>query len=178
MATCAPYRLAFTAPGSVATAFTAFTPTTIRPSGSGVHDLLGLDGNSLTGNVPSYLKIVPCGTDGNNDTFDLRVYGWGAINNGASPIWIPTLLADLSVVLGNIAATPVGTGQFLADTITLNDGPATATFLTVTVDPQEDIPAAYIVLHTQGSHLIQFDSDLAGGQEGVAANALWKPVSL
>ena len=176
MATCNALRLAFAA-GSTATAFTALVPTRTKPSGDGVFDLLKGPTNATDGAVPSYLKITPCGTDGNNDTFDLRVYGWNAFDN-TGLVWVPSLLLDISVVLGNIAATPVGTGMFLADTITVNDGPADATLLRVSADSQEDIPGAYIVLHTQGSQLIQFDSDLVGAQEAVTANALWRPFEL
>ena len=88
---------------SASTAFTAKIPTVTMPSGSGIHDLSG--GRSGGGSVPSYLQLVPYGKDTNNDTFNMRLWGWNSTSD-ATPLYSPQLLLDLSLVLGNIDYRP------------------------------------------------------------------------
>lgn len=178
-ATALPFRHALTT-NSTSTGFTAKVPTLTKPSGSGVHDLLS-DSNTLhVGRyVPSYLLLMPYAKDGNNDTFDMRLYAWNRTND-ADPVWVPQLLIDLSVVVGDIAASATGSplaSGYLADTLTVNDGGADNGLWQRIADTQEDMPAT-IIVHTRGAELIEFDWDLAGGQEAVSMNCLFRPIDL
>jgi hypothetical protein len=164
----APFSYALST-ASTATSFTAQVPTTTEPSGAGVHNLL----SPATGGVPEYLVLLPFGTNGDNDTFDFRVWGWNKTNE-ATPVYIPQLLVDVSVVLGNIAAS-LGSNSFLADTLTVNDGAADNGPWSSKIDSQEDL-ACSIIIHTRGCQYIKFDWDLAGAQEGVTMNCLWRPL--
>lgn len=172
MATCHPYVKALET-SSTSTSFTALTPTTTKPSGAGIFDLLN---GGFSGNVPSWLQLQPYGTDGNNDTFDFRLYGYSEVRGSATKVYVPQLLIDVSVVLGNIAATDLGAGNFLADTLTINDGAIDGLFRNH-IDCQEDLPASVIV-HTRGCRFIRFDWDLAGAQEAATMNCLWRPLEI
>lgn len=171
MATCTKFRSALTT-SSTSTSFTAQVLTTTEPSGDGVFDLLspalGWGGGSY---VPNWLQLVPYGTNGDNDTFDFRVWGY---SEGPSSTYVPQLLLDVSVVLGAATATPLAANTFLADTVTINDGAIDGVFRNH-VDAQEDLVAS-IIVHTKGCRYIKFDWDLAGAQEGVTMNCLVRPV--
>lgn len=171
---CLPFQTAL-ATASTATSFAALIPTATEPSGAGVFDLasesLGLGGNTY---VPSHLQLLPFGTNGNNDTFDFRLYGWSKV--AGSTLYIPQLLIDVSVILGNIDGSAIGTNVFLADTLTVNDGPADSSIWRSLIDCQEDLPAS-VVVHTRGCRWIQFDWDLAGGQEAASMNCYWRPIT-
>jgi len=171
MATATPFTKARAA-DSTSTGFTAKIPTLIKPTGAGVFDLTN---GSPSGNVPSYLQLLPYGKDTNNDTFDMRLWGWTATAE-ATPLYIPQLLLDLSLVLGNIDASAIAASTFLVDTITVNKGAAAAPFrdlLTTATDT-----AASLIVHTRGVRFIEFDFDLAGASEGTAMNCYWRPLEI
>jgi hypothetical protein len=158
---------------STSTGFTAKAPTATKPSGAGVFDLFDRGtGLGLEPHVPSHILIQPWGTNGNNDTFSMRLWGWNQVESSGTDheAWIPFLLAELTVVLGNVAG--IGTDEFLADTIAVTDGSGEEYFRNLH-SPESDTPAS-IILHLKGAELIEFDFDLAGGQEGVAMNAYWR----
>lgn len=167
-----PFRYAL-ATNSTATAFVAQTPTTTEPSGVGIFDLTKPDHGGFELGVPEYIQLIPFGTNGNNDTFDMRL--WGISKIASADIWVPQLLVDLSVVLGDIAASDIAANTFLADTLTVNDGAADNGPWRSIIDAQEDLVAS-IMVHTRGCRYIKFDWDLAGGQEAVSMNCLWRGV--
>lgn len=179
-ATSIPFRYAL-ATNSTSTAFTAQNASTTAPSGDGVIDLLSRElGVGLADHsVPTYLQLIPFGTDGDNDTFDMRVYGFSptvptdlVIDNA---IYIPQLLLDLSVVLSAITFSQHAASTFLADTLTVNDGAADNGPWQSIISPAEDLVAS-IIIHTRGCRYIKFDWDLAGGQEAVSMNCMWRPL--
>ena len=160
---------------STSTAFTAQVPTTTVPSGIDLMTEVIREGRDSF-RVPNLIQVVPFGTNGNNDTFDMRVFGWSATDDSTT-VYMPQLLADVSVVLGNIDGAAIAADTFIADTLTVNDGAAdNGPWRTVT-DCQEDLPASFIV-HTKGCRYITFDWDLAGGQEAVSMNAYWRSLDL
>lgn len=179
MAALFPFRYAL-ATNSTSTSFTAQNSTSTEPSGVGVFDLGAIPYGS-TQNVPSYLQLIPFGTNGDNDTFDMRLYGYNPtvptdlVTDTA--IYIPQLLVDLSVVLGATTFSDHAADTLLADTLTVNDGAADNGPWRSVIDAQEDLVASVIV-HTRGCRYIKFDWDLAGGQEGVSMNCLWRPLEL
>ena len=168
-----PLRRALTT-NSTSGAFTSKVQTATEPIGTGVFDLfdadLGLATNTFS---PSHLFLMPFGTDGSNDTFDMRVWAWSQVyapDLDDHDSWVPYLLLDLSLVLGNVAA--IGTGEFFADTITVNKGAGEDWFRSL-VTMANDTPAN-IITHLRGARKIEFDFDLAGAQAGVAMNCYWR----
>lgn len=176
MALCVPFKKALTA-NSTSTGFTAQNTTTTEPSGSGVINLL----DTATGfggghQVPSYVLLIPYGTNGDNDTFDMRVYGYNRIE-GATPIYVPILLLDVSLILCAITATDIAADTFLVDSVTLNDGFASSPQWLHIQNHAEDL-AAGIVLHTLGCQYLKWDFDLVGAQEAASMNCLVRPFTL
>lgn len=164
---------------STSTGFTAQNATTTEPSGAGVFDLFSIN-NSVGGapTVPKWIKLIPFGKDGADDTFDMRLYGYNATEitgTLTSPIYIPQLLVDISVVLSAITFTDHAANTFLADTITVNDGAADNADWLSLVSPAEDL-VANVIVSTRACRYIKFDWDLAGGQEGVSMNCLFAAV--
>lgn len=176
MALCVPFKKALST-NSTSTGFTAQVATTTEPTGSGVFNLLdtalGWGGGHK---VPTHFQLVPFGTNGDNDTFDFRVWGYSKIE-GTTAIYVPQLLLDVSVILCAATATPIAADTFLADTLTVNDGGADNGPWQRIIDSQEDLPAS-IIFHSRGCQYLKFDWDLAGGQEGVSMNCLIRPISL
>ncbi len=175
MLTINPLRKAITS-NSTSTGFTAKTPTTTAKTTSaatGVYDLLDptLGFTHLADHTSRFLQIIPFGTNGENDTFSMRIWGWDKTDD-ATAVYVPQLLAQFAVVLGSIdGSTAIGVSNtFQADTITLTYGDST----TPIVSPANDLPA-HAILHTRGCRYIEFDWDLAGAQEGVSMNAFWRP---
>jgi hypothetical protein len=156
-----PWRRALTT-SSAATSFASKIPTATEPTGDGVHDLRGL--------AERLVLLQPFGTDGDNDTFEMRMYGWAQDSTGA--LWFPYIIADVAVVLGNISGAAIATNTFIADTITLNEGIAAGPFHGL-LSTAEDTPSSAI-FHTLGAQKIEFDFDRAGGQEGATCNCYWK----
>jgi hypothetical protein len=171
--TAQPYRSAL-ATNSTSTGFTSKTSTATKPTGTGVFDLLGTTLSvSAGGYVPRFVELLPFGKDGNNDTFDMRLWGWSRWVDSTltypATVWIPKLLMELNVVLGNITLTGIGTGNYQSDTLTIADGDSTSPI----ISPASDTGAS-ILVHMRGCELIEFDWDLAGAQESVSMNCLFK----
>lgn len=161
------FRLARTA-NATATAFTSKVPTATEPSGAGIHSL---DEPDLFG--IQYVTLIPFGTDGNNDTFDMRLWGWS--KEPSLGVWVPHIIVDLSIVLGNIAGTPLAANTVMADTLTLNKGIPAGVFSGLNNTANDT--TASITVDVLGCQKIEFDFDLAGGQEAVSMNCLWRAFS-
>lgn len=177
--TCLPFRYAL-ATNSVATSFTAQNATATEPTGVGVFDL-GAEPYGNRNAVPSYLQLIPFGTDGADDTFDMRVYGYSETVPTDlvtdTKLYIPQLLLDVSVVLGARTFSDHAANTLLADTLTVNDGAADNGPWRSLIDCQEDMVASIIVA-TRGCRYIKFDWDLVGAQEAVSMNCLWRALDL
>ena len=169
---------------STSTGFTAQNATATEPSGTGIFDL-GAEPHGSRNKVPTWLQLMPFGKNGNDDTFDFRLYGYSETVPADlvtdTKLYIPQLLVDVSVVLCALTFSDHAADTFLADTLTINDGPTdldgafeNSPWLSV-LSPAEDLPASVLV-HTRGCRYIKFDWDLAGGQEAVSMNCLWRPV--
>lgn len=171
MLTVNPFRRALTT-DSTSTAFTAKIPKTTEPVtslASGVYDLLdGTLGLHLGQAASRFLELVPFGTNANNNTFNMRVWGWSKFV-AATPLYIPTLLLELNIVLGSIDASAIAASTFLADTITISKGDTNAPV----ISPGNDTPAS-IAVHTRGCRYLEFDWDLAGASEATSMNAFWR----
>ncbi len=178
MLTINPLRKAITS-NSTSTGFTAKIPTTTAlvttiasgSSATGKYDLLdtALGFTHLADHTSRFLQIIPFATDGENDTFSMRVWGWDKTND-TTPVYVPQLLAQFAVTLGSISGTAVAANTVMADTIVLTYGDST----TPLVSPANDLSAS-VILHTRGCRYIEFDWDLSGAQEAVSMNAFWRP---
>jgi hypothetical protein len=134
-----------------------------------VLDLMNL-GVCVGLNVPSYIQFIPFGTNGQDDTFEMRVIGW-RVTTDSTPLYIPELLVELAVTLGNISGTAIAANTVMADTIVVNEGPSDGPFMSV-ISTADDTSAS-IAVHTRGCSLLEFDWDLAGAQEAVSMNAYY-----
>jgi hypothetical protein len=120
----------------------------------------------VKGYGPRRVMIVPFGTDANNETFDIRVWGWSKVVG--AELYVPHLIAELAITLGNIAATPVGANHFLADTIVVTKSEPNA----IISSPANDSPA-FALLHLHGAQHIEFEFKVG---TGAAANCYWRTV--
>jgi hypothetical protein len=155
------------ASNSAATGFqSTFLPTATLPTRAGFHTL------DFTGETRgSFVWVQPFGTDANNETFDMRVWGWSLTQGLSTPLYIPMLLGEFNVTLGNIAATEIAANTFIADTIVAAgtdgiyvDGAANI------FSPANDRPA-YFELDLKGSQYIEFDFDSTAS---ATSNAFWR----
>lgn len=169
-ASAKPFQYAL-ATNSTSTGFTAQNSTTIKPTGAGVIDLADPK-YGFGGSVPDFLQIVPFGRAANNKTFDFRLYGYNPTDE-ATPIYVPQLLLDVSVVLSAITFSDHAASTFFADTLTVNKGAADNGDFRSLINTANDTVASLIVA-TRGCRFLKFDWDLAGSDEATDMNALWR----
>ncbi len=151
--------------------FEAKIPIATKPSGDGVFNLLD-EANGVHQGIfiPEKIIIIPYATNANNETFDIRLWGWNKYDV-ATPIWIPTILIGLNVVVGNINNDAILNNSFLADTLTLVEGIDANNVLST---GDADLPARAIVA-LEGVELIEFDFDVdAGGSASNSDNCLFR----
>lgn len=177
-----PFRYAF-ATNATTTSFTAQNATATEPSGVGVFDLaspnlsVGTTVVAPSERVATYLQLVPFLVGADNDTFGLKIYGFtptvpaDLVTDTA--LYIPQLLAHLTITAGARTFSDHTAACFLADTIVVTKGPAdNAEWLSV-ISPADDSVAS-VILNTRGCRYIKFDVDLL--VTPTAVNCLWRPV--
>ena len=152
-----------------ATAYGALVPTETEPTGDYVVNTAS-DGRRSA----DLLDFVPLGKDANNEDYQMRVYGWSRQYVANSPtVWVPTLLLQLDVTLGNISATAIAASTFMADTIAYSAGDAGAKI----VSPANDTPG-YVVLDIMGAQKLQFDFDCdTGSSQAAGGSVIYRLVS-
>jgi hypothetical protein len=157
-----PLRRAL-AENSTSAAFTAKVPIDSVPSGAiNIFDrAIGVATDTC---MPAYLQVIPFGADANDEAFAMRVWGWSKV--AGESVWVPQLLVELDVTLGNIAATALGAGSFMADTIAIAAGDQDVAL----VSPGNDTPASALV-HLRGCSHVEFDFDVDSAS---SANCLWR----
>jgi hypothetical protein len=177
-ATATPLRKARTA-NSTASSFTAKIPTVTEPTHSDANGIYNLYDSGLgigvDGRVPKRLLVIPFGGNSNDETFSMRVWGWSkTIGAAGTALWIPQLLAELAVTLGNISATAIEANMLMSDTVVVTYGITDEKTLGVSImAPANDVPAAAWI-DLRGCEKIEFDFDLTG--TGDAANCFWRAV--
>lgn len=177
MSLAIPFRSVFSA-NSTSGSFTDQDGTSTEPTGAGVLDLLSASLGVGAGlNVPTYLQLVPFLIGANNDTAGLKIYGFtptvpaDLVTDTA--LYVPQLLAHLTLTAGARTFSDHTAAAFFADTIVVTKGPAdNAEWLSV-ISPADDSVAS-ILLNTRGCRYIKFDVDLL--VTPTAANCLWRPV--
>lgn len=150
---------------SHASTLPALAPTVTAPTTEGTFDRVG-----PTGAVSAAkLKLVPFGTDADNETFTMRAVGW----NQVGTLWVPTVLWEslctLSTAVGVAAASVINT-EFFCDTIAATTaGMGVANVDNVITSPADDTPA-HVVIDCRGSQRVQVIFALG---TGAGANALY-----
>jgi hypothetical protein len=109
--------------------------------------------------------LVPIGSDANNETFSMRVWGW---SHDSNDVWWPTLIVEVAVTLGNIDAGDHGTNYFMADTITRTYGDSGTRIISAANDL-----SAWICADHLGAELIEVDFDSTGA---AAMNVLMRRI--
>lgn len=176
MSLAIPFRSVF-ATNATTTSFTVQDGTSTEPSGAGVLDLLSASLGVGTGvHVPTYLQLVPFIIGADNDTAGLKIYGYSPTVPADlvtdTTLYVPQLLAHLTLTAGARTFSDHTAAAFFADTIVVTKGSAdNAEWLSV-ISPADDSVAS-IILNTRGCRYIKFDVDLL--VTPTAANCLWRP---
>ena len=169
-----PLRRALTTSSTSGSFGSGQIPTVTEPTGEGKFDLLSAKmGVGTDPNLPRFIQIIPWGTDANNETHNLRLWGWSKVNPpgtaAASVLYIPQLLLEIAYTLGNISGTAIEPGAFLADTITITYGDTDAPEISTAAD----LPGS-ILCHLRGCQYIEFDFKIG---TGAAANCYWRAMN-
>ena len=143
---------------STDTSFAAKVPTTTKPSGAGVVEMS--PGGTSENTILSYLMVIPFGTDANDETFDLRMFGWSAVAGDGDTVYVPVRLLQASCTLGT--ATGVNSSNFenenfLADTI----ASVTGSGLNSVVSPADNT-VAHLIIDATGFGQVEIIYDLTG----------------
>lgn len=146
--------------------FGTLKSTKTKPSGNGVIELAP-DGGGL---VALAIMLKFFGTDANDETFKVRVWGWDRLEQSDGTFsWENALLAEFSCTLGNLAGT-AGCGitatDFEVDTITLTEGDATIS------SNGADIRGAFAIIGNCGFKLLQIEFD--DDSSAATMNALYR----
>lgn len=165
-ATALILRKAVSANATSAT-FTGKTPTTTKPSGTGVWDMLAeATGLHLSRSLSKFINLIPYGVGSDTNTFSMRIWGWSKTND-TTPVWIPQLLTEVSCAISTgTSFANLTASNYCVDTITTVAGDTNAQIIT----PANDIPGS-LLLHMRGCELIEFDFDMTGA---TSANCLWR----
>jgi hypothetical protein len=151
------------------TSFASRVATTTTPADDGVVSIADVGSTA-----PTWVCLVPYGSGGDGDTFDVRVVGWRKV----STLWVPTILlqftATMSTAVG-VASAAVTNSERFADTV---GDPATG-MGSVGVNCQPTSPAnntpAHYLVDTRGCAKFEvlFDATAAGT---TGMNCLWARV--
>lgn len=131
---------------------------------------------------PKYIRVMPCGTNSNNDIGLFRVWGWKPLRKSTATnpiIWIPSILFDgsftLSSTLVGVANSPLPETVYIADTISAVHPTAQANVSYIAQNPATDTVAdtyaGEVLVDLKGHDIIEFGFLLSTG--AAALNALW-----
>lgn len=163
---CEVLQKALKTADSTSSSFPSKVNTHTKPSGNGIIEFGGLA-------IPNAIKVLPYATAGDNDTFSVRIISWESVSDGATELWIPTVLAELACTASadvGVAGMIVTNTERFADTITLVTGNDDISI--DIVSPTGDVKA-HAVLDLKGARMVEltFDSTAVGT---TAMNALVK----
>lgn len=165
MTVITPIRAVLTA-GTTQATFVARTVMTTEPTGGNVINLATNDwGHGI--NVPDRLKVIPVGGTTENQTFDMRIWGWNKL--ATTNHYVPTFLVHVSATVGSVPIAALGAGAMIVDTLLLVAGTSNVDVLH---SPANNTPA-YAIIKVQGCQYMDFDWDMTGATNG---NALVSPV--
>lgn len=138
--------------------FSAVTPQSSQPSGEGV-----------VRRTPNHLFVLPFGTDGDDETFDMRLIGWRPLDtqNSWYPFHLGTITATLSSALTGVASeTPNGTSDFFADSLSASSGSGN---FDIKAGVTDVLPAAALI-DANGAQIVEFQFSVSSA---ASANALY-----
>ena len=146
-------------------------PTTTAPSSTGQTLLLYSPSNE----DPNLLQITPYSQSSSAGSPTVRVIGWKSYVQSASTLYVPTLLADLTLAYSTAtsAATIDGNSRFFFHSITAASGvPTVNLYSPGTAAAASSTPPAFAVIDTIGSQFvtIQFKSSTTSSN---ICGALW-----
>jgi hypothetical protein len=105
----------------------------------------------------NWIRLVPYGTGTGNQTFNMRLLGWGSIGTHTQApvqiLWVPVLLAEFQVTLGampGVAGAIIDNTQNFAKTITLVTNAGYEGVLDAIVSPNVDGVAAHCMVDLRG----------------------------
>lgn len=146
--------------------------TTTKPtvsSTSGVFECLA--GAAPGALVQNAVLLRFFGAGSNNNTGKVRVWGWSQERTTGS--WENVLLAEFAITLGNLAGAAscaIASTDLEADTITLTYGNDD---VDVSINSNAaDVRGAYARVDTQGSQLVQVETDL--NSSSTSLNCLYR----
>ncbi len=171
-----PYRKAL-ATATTSTSFTAKIPVATKPVATSTRAVINLYDESFgiatSPNVPKYVFLQPYLTGADNVTGDLRLWGWNKSADIATNIWVPTLIAQLALIAGNIDGTAFEASALMVDTITATYGYGTSLATMISSPAGTTNLQGGFLTHVLGSELLEFDFDVG---TATAANCLWRMV--
>lgn len=129
---------------STDTSFSQKLPTTTEPTGEGIFE----PEHNLT-------LLMPYGTDGENETFDMRVYGWTQINS----LWIPARVFSVTctlaaLTLDGVAGEVVDDDDIFCDTIASLVGDSDVKLVS-----NGDSDVSYLIFDHGGFRKLEIDFD-------------------
>lgn len=138
------------ATNNTSSAFTAKTDTTTAPpaaNGESAGGYIDLRAGSAGNMAPNTVLIKPYGTDADNETGSVRVYGVKEIRSGSTTSYTHVLLGEwaftLSSTLTGVAGGVVVATEYYADTITRTVG--VENVADQVLSPTSDEPAHILV---------------------------------
>jgi hypothetical protein len=118
------------------------------------------------------VQITPIGTDTDDQTFNLRVYGWKAVHRGKSDaIWVPINLCEVLCTLGattGVDGTIIPAAYLFCDTIALVTGNPN---ISIDINSPADDTIANFIIGLKGAQKLQLRFGISGGT-AVSMNAL------
>lgn len=125
------------------------------------------------GRLSSWLRVFPYGLGSNDNTFDMRIWGWNRIVSAGAPLFFPFILGQFSCTLSSftgVAGSPLLATELPCDTISITAliGEATMTADTTRAGstwlytPANNTPA-WVQLRLWGAEFIEFDFDQTAG---------------
>jgi hypothetical protein len=171
-----PYRKAL-ATATTNTTFSAKIPTATKPAASTTRAVIDLYDASLgiatSPRVPKYVFLQPYATAADNVTLDMRLWGWNKTADIATNLWVPTLIAQLALIVGNIDGSAIEASALMADTLTATYGYGTSIVTAINSPAGTTNLTGGFLTHILGSELLEFDFDVG---TATAANCLWRMV--
>jgi len=154
-----------------ANAYDAAIPTTTVPTSTGQTLLL----YSPTNEEPNLLKITPYSESSSAGSPMMRVIGWNSYIQSATTLYVPTLLAELTMSYSTATASVSidGNSRFFFHNITASSGvPTVNLYSPGTASAANNVPPAFALIDCVGSQFVtlQFKSSTTTGNR---CGALW-----
>jgi hypothetical protein len=154
-----------------ANAYDAAIPTTTAPTSTGQTLLVYSPSNE----DPNLLKITPYSSSSSAGSPMVRVIGWSSYIQSATTLYVPTLLAELTMSYSTATASVSvdGANRFFFHNITASSGvPTVNLYSPGTASAANNVPPAFALIDVVGSQFVtlQFKSSTTSSN---ICGALW-----